>query len=241
MIISVSIVSCEKEDTSIIDPNYSAPVIVNITQAPVSVNSSSLNPVIAFPVSLEATSENQIVSVFCRVFDPNSNQIAEILLTNSGGNNYSANASISNINCLLVGTYQLQFQAEDNLGLLSNVFLREFEVINPTNSPPFIVSTDLPDSVVRPAQDSVLLTISINADDPDGICDIRSASFDAERPDGVVFTGIPMLYEGNGLFRFSNFVTSTGLNGYFKYTFTVRDNSNAVSVAVTDSIKFVQP
>lgn len=233
--------SCEKEDTSIIDPNYTAPVIVNITQAPVTVDASSTNPVIAFPVSLVATSENQIVNVFCRVFDPNSNQIAEILLTNSGGNNYSANASISNINCLLVGTYKLLFQVEDNLGLLSNVFLREFEVVNPNNSPPFIVSTDLPDSVVRPAQDSTLLTISIEANDPDGICDIRSSSFDAERPDGVIFTGIPMIYEGNGLFRFSNFVTSTGLNGYFKYTFTVFDNSGASSVSVKDSIKFVQP
>ncbi|KAA0210787.1 MAG: hypothetical protein UZ04_CHB001000591 [Chlorobi bacterium OLB4] len=233
--------SCEKEDSGVIDPNYTAPVIVNITQSPTVVNASSSNPEISFPVAIEVNSQNQISNAYARIFNPGNTMIAEVLLQNSGGNSYSANASIGNISCLVVGVYKIQFQVEDNLGLMSNVFLKEFEVRNPNNSPPFIELTSLPDSVVRPVQDSVLLTISLNANDSDGICDIRSATFDAKRPDGVVFNNLPMVYEGNGIFKFSNYVTSTGLNGYFVYTFKVNDNSNALSQPVSDSIKFVQP
>ncbi|MEO8211477.1 MAG: hypothetical protein ABI840_13035 [bacterium] len=162
--------------------------------------------------------------------------------TNSNDGRYIATVNISNISCLLVGNYRLEFIAENNSGLFSNLITSGLRVINTDNLPPVITSTNLPDSVVRPLVDSTLLTISINVTDPNGLCDLKDVSFVTTRPNGVIIPAIPMFYNGKGEFTFSNYVRNSSdptSYGYFKYTFTARDNSNLLSAPVTDSIKFV--
>lgn len=165
--------------------------------------------------------------------------------TNSSDSRYTASVNISNISCLLVGQYTLEFVAENNSGLFSNLLTSSFIVVNAANAPPVITSTNLPDSVVRPLPgDSALLTISINVNDPDGLCDLKDVTFVTTRPNGVILPPIPMSNSGTGQFSFSNYVlysTDPSSYGYFKYEFTARDNSNLLSSPVRDSIKFVQP
>jgi hypothetical protein len=164
--------------------------------------------------------------------------------TTSGDGNYTTTININNIQCLVVGNYTLEYLAKNNSGLYSNTIVSGLKVVNTNNSPPVITNTNLPDSVVRPLPgDSTLLTISINADDPDGLCDLKDASFVTVRPNGFVLPAIPMFNSGNGLFLFSAYVSYSSdptSYGYFKYTFTARDRSDSLSSPVVDSIKFVQ-
>ncbi len=164
--------------------------------------------------------------------------------SNSNDSRYTGTVNINNIECLLVGNYSIEFLAQNNSQLYSNLITSSVNVINTAVQPPFIVSTNLPDSVVRPAIDSTLLTISVTVNDPDGLCDIKDVTFVTTRPNGVVFPPIPMFNNGNGQFIFSNYVRASSdptSYGYFKYSFTARDNSNLLSVPVSDSIKFVYP
>ena len=164
--------------------------------------------------------------------------------TNANDSRYTASININNIQCLLVGNYVLEYVAENNSQLFSNLITSNISVINTAAVAPVITSTNLPDSVERPALDSTLLTISVNVNDPDGLCDIKNVTFVTTRPNGVVFPPIPMFNNGNGQFTFSNYVRASSdptSYGYFKYKFTARDNSDSLSAPVTDSIKFVYP
>lgn len=189
--------------------------------------------------------------VRCSITDPSGNSIASVQLfdngtfpdTTSGDGKYSAIVSPT-VSCLLVGNYTLEYLALNTSGLFSNQILSDIFVVNSDNQPPVISGTNLPDSVSRPLPgDSTLLKISVNVIDPDGICDLREVTFITVRPNGVTLPPIPMSDNGNGEFVFSNYVSFSSdptSYGYFKYTFTARDRSNALSNPVIDSIKFVQ-
>ncbi len=246
--------SCEKEDNTVIDPSISAPIITGQFQSKDTVLTTSSAPVINLNASVIVNTNDgsPISNVKCFVTDPSGNSSSFAMLdngvapdTNSNDGKYSAAINLGNIQCLLVGKYLMEFVAENNSGLFSNLLTSSFVVVNTANQPPVITGTNLPDSVVRPhAGDSTLLTISINVADPDGICDLKDVTFVTTRPNGIVLPPIPMFYNGNGEFLFANFVSYSSdpsSYGYFKYEFTARDNSNIFSAPVKDSIKFVQP
>ncbi|MBL8005965.1 MAG: hypothetical protein JNJ56_00410 [Ignavibacteria bacterium] len=191
--------------------------------------------------------------VICSITNPQEVQIGQFFMSDngispdtvSGDGRYSVSVSISNIQCLLVGKYNIEYLAENNSGLFSNLITSDFRVVNSANQPPVIISSNLPDSVIRPLPgDSSLLTITVNAGDPDGLCDIRDVTFVTVRPNGVTLPPIPMFNNQNGQFTFSNYVSYSSdpsSYGYFKYTFTVKDNSGISGIPLTDSIKFIQP
>lgn len=196
---------------------------------------------------------SSIANLICSVRDPLGSVIGRFNMidtgilpdTNSNDGRYTALVNISNIQCLLVGDYNLEYLAENSSGLFSNLISSRVRVVNTNNLPPVISNTSLPDSVVRPMPgDSSLLTISISVNDPDGLCDLKDVTFVTVRPNGIMLPPIPMFHNGNGQFTFANYVAFSNdptSYGYFKYTFTARDNSNLFSVPVRDSIKFVRP
>lgn len=254
MITAFSFYSCEEDDTSVIDPSISSPVILNPYQSEDTVFTTSASPLINFnvAVSVNTNDGSSINNVICTVKDPNGLIAGQFNMldngtppdSNSNDGRYTGTVNINNIECLLVGNYSIEFLAQNNSQLYSNLITSSVNVINTAVLPPVIVSTNLPDSVVRPAIDSTLLTISVTVNDPDGLCDIKDVTFVTTRPNGVVFPPIPMFNNGNGQFIFSNYVRASSdptSYGYFKYSFTARDNSNLLSAPVTDSIKFVYP
>lgn len=249
MIITINFYSCEENNDAIIDPSISAPVITDPFMSSDTVFTTSSSPVINFNVSLSVNTNDgsSINKVTCTVFDPNSAEIGQFNMSGGSSNpaTYTATVNITNIQCLLVGNYKMEYVAENNSGLFSNLITTNFTVVNTANVPPVITGTNLPDSVVRPFPgDSTLLTIYVNVNDPDGVCDIKDVTFVTVRPNGATLPPIPMFNNGNGEFAFSNYVsysTDPTSYGYYKYTFKARDNSNLFSAPVTDSIKFVQP
>lgn len=230
-------------------------MISNPYQNPDTVFTTSSSPVINLntSVTVNVNGGTPLNFVSCSVKNPQEVLIGQFLMSDNGINPdtvsgdgiYSVSVSISNIQCLLVGKYSIEYLAENNSGLFSNLITSDFRVVNSANQPPFIISASLPDSVIRPLPgDSSLLTISVNAGDPDGLCDIKDVTFVTVRPNGVTLPPIPMYNNQNGQFTFSNYVSFSSdpsSYGYFKYTFTVKDNSGVSGTPLTDSIKFIQP
>lgn len=164
--------------------------------------------------------------------------------TTAGDGRYSCTVSISNIQCLLVGNYSIQYIAQNNSGLNSNQVNSTFRVVNTNNLPPVLSDPILPDSVVRPISVPYDLTLSLTVTDPDGSCDINLVYFDAYRPSGAYIGRIPMTANTNNSYTFTNTVnpsSSDSSYGYFKYFFQAIDNSGALSAFLKDSIKFVRP
>ena len=248
-------VSCEKDSDEIIDPSFASPAISDFVLSNDTVITTSSSPLINLIVSVNVNLNDgsPINKVQCRVYDPVNTQIGVYQLNDNGSSpdptagdrTYTGAINIENIQCLLVGNYSLEVVAENTSGLFSNLITSSFIVVNSANQPPRITTTNLPDSIVRPMPgDSSLLTITVNVNDPDGICDVKDVSFVTVRPNGVTLPAIPMFNSGSGVFSFSNYVSFSSdptSYGYFKYTFTARDNSNLLSASVKDSILFISP
>ncbi len=242
--------SCEKKSDTVIDPSYDSPVILSVTKSADTVSTTSASPVISFDLSA-VVSENggsAISNVNCTLLDPLNNNLGTFALgfvqDLGNGKKYSKTINAGSISCLLVGNYTVQVIAKNEAGLFSAQVNTPLYVRNTANVAPVVVSTSLPDSVVRPVSGSFDLTISINVTDADGHCDIKDVFFDAYRPSGSYIGIIPMTYFSNNEWRFTNPVTPSSSDssyGYFKYHFFASDRSSAVSVGVWDSIKFVRP
>jgi len=250
LLVALIAFSCEKKNDAVIDPSYDSPVILSVTKSVDTVSTTSGTPVISFDLNAVVTENggSAIASVNCNVIDPLNNNLGSFALNFvqdlGTGKKYSKTISVGSISCLLVGNYSVQVIAKNEAGLFSSQLNTPLYVRNTANVPPVVVSTTLPDSVVRPLSGQFDLTISINVNDADGSCDINNVYFDAYRPSGSYIGVIPMLYFSNNEWRFTNPVLPAvpdSSYGYFKYHFFAIDRSNTVSVGVWDSIKFVRP
>lgn len=244
--------SCEKKNDAVIDPSYDSPVILSVTKSTDTVSTTSASPVISFDLSAVVTENggSAISSVNCSVIDPLNNSLGTFALDFvqdvETGKKYSKTINAGSISCLLVGNYSVQVIAKNEAGLFSSQVNSPLYVRNTANAAPVVVSTALPDSVVRPVTGSIDLTISINVADADGNCDLKEVYFNAYRPSGFIIPGgsIPMTFISNNEWRFTNPVgasTADSSYGYFRYQFFAKDRSDVLSTGVWDSIKFVRP
>jgi len=248
--------SCEKKDDSIIDPVFNSPIIINPFISKDTNFTISTAPIINFSASVQVDLNNgdPIKFVICKVYFPTGQLLDSAFMADNGvlpdstanDGRYSCSFNITGIalSCLQVGIYNIQFYAQNNSGLFSNIIYKNLVVVNTINQPPVLSNPNLPDSVVRPVSGSFDLTLTITVIDPDGECDINSVFFDAYRPTGGYIGRIPMSYTNNNIYSFTAPVLPSAADssyGYFKYVFQAYDNSNAYSNIVTDSIKFVRP
>jgi hypothetical protein len=242
--------SCEIKSDTVIDPSYDSPVILSVTKSVDTVSTTSASPVIGFDLSAVVTENggSAISSVNCSVIDPMNNNMGTFALNFvqdvGSGKKYSKTINAGSISCLLVGNYSVQVIAKNEAGLFSSQVNSPLFVRNTANVAPVVVSTTLPDSVVRPVTGQFDLTISANITDADGRCDIKDVYFYAYKPSGLYIGIIPMTYFSNDEWRFTNPVkpdTSSANYGYYKYRFFASDRSDVISAGVWDSIKFVRP
>jgi len=246
--------SCEKKNDSIIDPSYQSPVISSPYRSTDSVFTTSASPLISFSTSILVSPNggSGIKTVICKVYDINGLLLNTFNMSDngippdstSGDGRYSVNVLINNISCLIVGNYNIQYIATNNDGIASNLISSTFYVKNTANQVPVLSNPNLPDSVVRPVTGQFDLTITIDATDPDGPCDIYQVYFDAYRSTGFYIGRVPMTHGNNNTFTFTNPVLPADPDssyGYFKYYFRALDNSGALSAIFKDSIKFVRP
>lgn len=193
------------------------------------------------------TSTNPVRAITVTLYNPLNEVVATSQLQSVGSNNYSGNVNVQNISCLLVGIYSLQIVAEDELGLFSNLIITSVPVINTANQPITLSNPILPDSVVRPVSIPFDLTVSIDATDLNGKCDIDKILLYSIRPTGFpVNNGEPFEMTNVAGNRYSYTAgvfpaVPDSLYGYYKYIFQGRDRSGILSTQYVDSIKFVRP
>ena len=255
--------SCEKDSTEVIDPNYDSPVIISTFISPDTVFTTSGSPRIQLSVFAQVQTTNPISSVTAKLYTANNEFLGTFNLqdngslpdSNGGDGVYSVGIDITNIQCLIVGNYRIEYLAEDNLGLFSNLVITSVPVINTANQPPVISGLYAPDTILVPSSGANVEVLSIFVNDPDGMCDISTAIFNAFAPNGTPSGNNPfsMFDDGNieahgdtvaGDGRYSEKIQITSAQsvfGYFTFKYTATDRSGLISNEIVDSILVKQP
>lgn len=251
--------SCEKTDNKVIDPTLTFPAITSAFVNPASMNSITINTVAVAVI----TSDEQIASVKAAVTDPTGTEIISIDLkddgvlpdTNAGDKHYSGLIN-KTLDCKLIGTYKVQFIAQNLSGLSSNTFIANFTIEATNNQPPVISDLIIPDSIQVPLNGQNLGFLQVKAIDPDGQCDISqngAVHFNSFKPNGIPSTGNPfsmyddgdILAHGDTTVNDSKFSLIIGIppntaTGYYKFIFNATDRSNSLSNTIIDSIYVYQ-
>lgn len=230
--------SCEKEDSSIIDPVLNIPSLDSVSVSPVTFDTSRIS------MSLRAyvTSIDPIQFVSARILNPDASLFTTVYL-NPEGTSYSANFDTL-LPCWLVGSYKIEFVATTTSGLNSNTIIQNFIVTNSNSIKPSIFLIYAPDSLQRPTGSTLVPAfLKVRVVDSDGPCDIREAYFNAINPLGVPSPGNPfaMYDNGNvnppycdtvandGKFSLMIYIGSTATLGNYTFKFNAKDESLIVS------------
>lgn len=204
LLLGLFAIGCEEQNEGMVDSTGTPPVLADGVLLPDTVNIDTLTPsnslyTVRTSARVTATDEDgDITIVVARVLRINSsNTLIEVPLRDDGTGEDSL-AMDSVFSGLLefqiprsdAGTYRVEYLANDGNTYLSNLVAAAFFATR-ANSPPMLDTTslDAPDTVTLPIGGTLLIPMSIAAQDSDGISDIRSLFFLS--PDG-----------GNPLFRF---------------------------------------
>jgi hypothetical protein len=251
-------VSCEKDDTSVIDP---VPDIPNISNAYVTPNQFIDTSVISC-IAVAIVSSTEALTVTARVTDPLNQEKQTIQLydngvlpdTFAGDGHYTGQINFTLL-CRLIGTYNVNFLAQNTSGYNSNSYIATFGLSKTTSQPPFISDLIIPDSLQRPTSGFNIGFLQVKAIDPDGQCDIREVYFHSFRPDGTpTNNGNPFfMYDDGDIVNHCDTVandtkyslcisvpSTIKLFGYYKFVFNAKDRSDSVSNTLIDSIYIYQ-
>jgi hypothetical protein len=190
--------SCEKDDSTVIDPVLNIPTISNPTLDPSLFNSDSVKSL----ATVQVSSVDPIGIVTVTVSDPNGqlrsfelkdDGVAPDIIANDG--KYSGYIDFV-MTCRLVGDYKAEFVASTQKGLNSSVIDLTFHDENTNNHPPVISNiVAFPDSAQF--NQPVNIGFMVTALDPDGQCDIRRVFYTAVAPDGANLTEQDLFDDGS--------------------------------------------
>lgn len=200
---------------------------------------------------MNVTSQNPVSSVTATVFNPLNEAAGVFTLSDAGSGVYTGNITLTGISCLLVGNYKIQFVAEDELGLFSNLVVNNLPVVNTANQAPTVSGLIAPDTVIIPPTGENVYVLSVLTNDPDGYCDLSKVEFSSFRPDGSQTNNgnpFPMFDDGNIEAhgdtiafdsRFSEkirILSTNNITGYFTFKYKATDRSGVSSIELVDSI-----
>ncbi len=145
--------SCEKDDTSVLDPTKSFPKILRTLITPSAYDTSFISGI----AWAEVTSDELVTKVQVTVKDPNSSQNGVFILHDdavapdsmAGDGKYTGYISFS-LQCYLIGTYKGEFVAYNVSGLNSALISENFTVTNSHSIKPSLSNLISPDSLQRP-------------------------------------------------------------------------------------------
>ena len=241
--------SCEKEDSTIIDPVLNFPVLDSVSYSPTSFDTSRIN------INLRAyvTSIDPIGSVNARIVNPDGITFSDVQLFWDGQSYYRNFDSI--LPCWLIGGYKIEFVATTVSGLNSSTIIGNFQVSNPNNDPPLISNL-----VIQPQSlqfgDSTFFIYMVTASDPDGECDIARVFYTGFSPSGSPLTPRD-LYDDGSCCVLPPFSTTSGdttandskytrkffgkptESGYYRYYLRAVDRSGDSSNILADSIHVI--
>ncbi|MBN2031481.1 hypothetical protein JW824_14705 [bacterium] len=145
-----------------------------------------------------------------------------------------------------IGIHLIRFQAIDQAGLISQPLVLYF-YIEGINGPPVLSQLSIPDTVSRYAYLPFL--ISVRADDPQGLADVKKVYFNMINPDDTPFEYNPVpLYDdgnygdqipGDGLFSISVLMSSQTDKGIYQFRFFAEDYAQVISDSLTHRLTVV--
>jgi hypothetical protein len=255
LLITVFFISCEKDDSSIIDPVLHFP---NIDSAFVTPNVFDTSTVYCIAIAV-VTSEEAINRVTAKVKNPDGQELLTIDLfdngvfpdTTAGDKRYTGQISL-NLPCRLIGTYNVEFLAENISHLFSPSITRSFSIIQTYFDNPVISDLIISDSLQRPISGFNVGFLQVKALDANGQCDIRHVYFRTIRPDGTTNGLTFYMYDDGNILEHCDTVANdtkyslcinidnTAQIGYYKFIFNAVDRSDSLSNTLRDSI-YVYP
>ncbi len=248
--------SCEKDDTSVIDPTLTFPKILGVSITPSVYDTNYINGI----AWAEVTSEEPVSKVTVTVKNPNSAEIGIFSLrddgvapdTAAGDGKYTGYISFS-LPCFLIGTYRGEFVAYNISGLNSALNSQNFNITNSHSTKPTLSDLISPDSLQRPVTGESIVFLRITASDPDGLCDIENVFFNTIKPDGTPSLGNPFtMYDdgdtlghcdairGDGNYSLCIRIASTNDIGVYTFKFNARDRSDLLSDTLFHTIYVYQ-
>lgn len=256
--LAVFFISCEKEDSTVIDPVLHFPHIDTAYVTPDLFDTSAVNSLAFAKVSSEeairtvtATVKNRlgVESVFILKDDG-------VLPDSVAGDGWYTGTISFTMSCRLVGDYNVNFIAENISGLISNNFPAIFRVINSQHVSPVISDLILVPDSTR-VNEPTCVVIEVTVFDQNGSCDIFKVYYTGTRPNGQDLTPHNLYDDGSCCI-----VENTGLPsgdttasdgkftrklcgppdqvGYYKYNVRAINNSGDTSNVLSDSI-YVYP
>jgi hypothetical protein len=260
IVIAVLFASCEKDDTSVVDPTKSFPKIFRVLITPSVYDTSDINGT----AWAEVTSDEAIASVTVTVKNPLNTEIGIFNLrddgvapdTTPGDGRYTGYFTFS-MQCRIVGdNYKGEFIAKNVSGLTSSIITQNFSVINSNNHPPLISNLIImPDSTMYP--DTAVFIFKVSVSDIEGLCDISDVHYDGTNPNGGQLTR-QFLFDDGSCCPIPPFNSTSGdsiagdgiytrifegnptLLGYYVYHIKAVDRSDVESNILSDSIYVYQ-
>jgi hypothetical protein len=260
IVIAALFASCEKDDTSVLDPTKSFPKLLGVLITPTVYDTSDIKGV----AWAEVTSDEAVTSVTITVKNPLNTEIGIFNLkddgiapdTTPGDGRYTGYFTFS-MQCRIVGdNYKGEFIAKNVSGLTSSIISQNFSVINSNNHPPVISNLIIQPDSAR-ITDTTVFIFKVFVTDPDGPCDIANVHYDGTKPLGGNLTRqflfddgsccpIPPLNStsgdslaGDGIYT-RIFKGAPDKLGYYVYHIKAVDRSGAESNILSDSI-YVHP
>ncbi len=142
-----------------------------------------------------------------------------------------------------IGTHLIRYQAIDRAGFISQSLVLYF-YIDGINGPPVLSQLSIPDTVSRYL--SPIFLISVQADDPQGLADVKKVYFNMINPDDTPFeyNPVPLYDDGNygdqtardGLFSISVSMSSQTDRGIYQLRFFAEDYANTLSDSLTHQL-----
>ncbi len=255
IVIAVFFASCEKEDTSVIDPRLTFPTILGTLITPTVFDTSDVNGIAWAKVASEET----VASVTVTIKNPLNSEIGVFNLrddgaapdTAEGDGKYTGYFTFS-MQCRIVGDYRGEFLARNISGLNSPLDTRSFRVENSNNIKSTLSNLVAPDSVQRPVSGQTPIFLEIQAGDPDGLCDVYRVFFNSFKPDTTPSSGNPFLmYDdgsqqhcdavaGDGKYSLCVVIDNQAQLGYYNFRFNAEDRSFLLSDTLSHLIKVYQ-
>jgi hypothetical protein len=134
----------------------------------------------------------------------------------------------------------------DRGGLFSDPLVRWVHVRR-ANDPPALSELSAPETVSRSSGQPIVLTV--RADDPQGITDVRSVFFNTTKPDGQPSSGNPFAMfddgssgdaaAGDGIYTVTISITPQNMTGDYRFDFFAEDLAGLLSQALTHYITVV--
>lgn len=199
--ICVLFLSCEKKDSTIIDPVLNFPAISSASITPSTFDTNLVHGVARVVVS----SVDPIQKVTVQVTDPaNADRGTFQLLDNGVAPDDTANDGVYSgyvnfsMDCRLRGQYKALFIAQATTSYYSNTITVIFNVISNQGLKPILSNLIAPDSLQRPISGYNIVFLRVTATDPVGACNIKWVFFNSYKPDGSGSGGNPFAMYDDG-------------------------------------------